>query len=53
MERCIYLELHYSEVDKLIFWVDEMRETYYGTGEGIFENAAKIMFTNQAGMIGI
>ena len=48
----MYLELHYSEVDKLIFWVDEMRERYYGTeGEGIFENAAKTMFTNQAGMI--
>ena len=49
----MYLELHYSEVDKIVFWVDEMRERYYGTeGEGIFENATLIMFSNnQTGMI--
>ena len=42
----VYLDLHYSEVDKLIFWVDETRERYYGTeGERIFENAAKSMLT--------
>ena len=42
----MYLDLHYSEVDKLIFWVDELRERYYGIeGERIFENAAKTMLT--------
>ena len=37
----------------MVFWVDEMREQYYGVeGEGIFENDAKIMFTsNQISMI--
>ena len=49
----MYLELPYSEVEKQIFGVDEMRDRYYGTeARGIFENAAEIMFTNQAGMIG-
>ena len=34
-----YLELHYSEVDKLVFWIDEMRDRYYGMdGENIFNN---------------
>jgi hypothetical protein len=49
----IYLDVHYSEVDKLVFWVDEMRERYYGLeGEEIFKNAAQIMFSNyQAGKI--
>ena len=49
----MYLELHYSEIDKLIYWVDEMRDKYYGSeGAGIFENAAQIMFSNnQAGKI--
>ena len=48
----VYLELHDSEVDKLVYWVDEMRERYYGMdGERIFENAAQIMFTkNQTGI---
>ena len=47
----VYLELHYSEVDKLVFWVEEMREKYYGLeGEEIFKDAAQIMFhENQAG----
>ena len=47
----MYLELHNSE--NLVYWVDEMRERYYGMeGEGIFENAAQIMFTsNQTGKI--
>ena len=44
----IYLELHYSKIDKLVFWVDEMREKYYGLeGEGIFKTTAQIMY--QAG----
>jgi hypothetical protein len=43
----IYLELHYLEVDKSVFWVDEMRERYYGLeGEEVFKNAAQIMITN-------
>ena len=47
----MYLELHYSEVDELVYWVVEMRERYYGMeGEGIFENAVQIMFTgNETG----
>ena len=49
----MYLELHYSEVDELVYWVDEMRERYCGMGEKrIFENAAQTMFTsNQIGKI--
>ena len=26
----VYLELYYSDIDKLVFWADEMREKYYG-----------------------
>ena len=44
----MYLELHHSVVDELVYWVDNMRERYYGMeGEGIFENAAQIIFTSK------
>lgn len=43
----VYLELHNSEVDELVMWVDEMREKYFGIdGEKIFDKAALIMSTN-------
>lgn len=44
----IYLELHYSEIDKLVFWVDKMREKYYGLkGGDIFKNADQIMSSSE------
>ena len=44
----VYLELHMSEVDELVMWVDEMRERYFGVdGEKIFNNAALVMSTDK------
>lgn len=45
----VYLELHMSEVDVFVMWVNDMRERYYGVdGERIFENAAQIMSTDKS-----
>ena len=45
----VYLELHNSEVDELIMWVDEMREKYFGfDGEKVFDKAALIMSTDDS-----
>ena len=42
-----YLELHKSQIDKLVMWVDETRDAYYGIeGEKIFAKAAQIMLTD-------
>ena len=44
-----YLELHCSQMDKLVTWVDEMREMFYGIdGENIFESAARMMLTKNS-----
>lgn len=38
-----------SEVDRLVMWVHEMTEKYYGVdGERIFENAALMMYTGNS-----
>ena len=44
-----YLELHCSQMDKLVTWVNEMREIFYGIdGENIFESAAWMMLTKNS-----
>lgn len=45
----VYLELHTSDVDELVTWVDEMREKYFGIdGDKIFDNAALVIPTDKS-----